>query len=60
MPERATALAPADWSSSSVDLITHSVTPGPGSLETVTVRSTHPMRDTNREFLHVKVTLQSQ
>ena len=59
-PERATTLAPPDWSSSSVDLVTHSVVPGPGSLETVTVRSTHPMSATSREFLHLKVTSTSQ
>lgn len=58
-PERATALEPADWSSSSVDLVTHSITAGPGSLETVTVRSTHPMSETTREFLHLNVTLTS-
>jgi hypothetical protein len=56
-PERATSLVLANWSSSVVDIIPHGVTPGPGSLETVTVRSTHPMSSTNREFLRLKVTL---
>jgi hypothetical protein len=55
--ERATALAPAAWSSSSVDVIVHGTTSGPGSLETVTVRSTHPLGETPKEFLHLKVTL---
>jgi hypothetical protein len=56
-PQRGTNLAAADWSSSAVDLVTHSIAPGPGNLETVTVRSTHPMAETPREFLRLSVTL---
>jgi hypothetical protein len=56
-PERATSLVLANWSSSAADVVTYGVTPGPGSLETVTVRSTHPISSTNREFLRLSVTL---
>jgi hypothetical protein len=59
-PELATTLSTPSWSSSSVDIVTHSVTPGPGVLETVTVRSTHPMTGGSKEFLHLKVTATSQ
>ena len=58
-PELSTALNPATWSSSANDLLTHSIAPGPGNLETVTVRSTYPLSQTAREFLHLKVTLTS-
>jgi hypothetical protein len=58
--ERATALAPANWSSSSVDLVTHAITTGPGTLETITVRSTHPIGEGPREFLHLRVTSTAQ
>ncbi len=57
-PERASSLASPNWSSSVVDIVPHSVVPGPGSLETVTVRSTHPISGTAREFLRLRVTLQ--
>lgn len=57
-PERATNLTLADWSYSVADIVPSSVTPGPGNLETVTVRSTHPFAATTREFLRLKVTLQ--
>ena len=56
-PERATLLAPANWSAASTLVITHSVTPGPGTLETVTVRSTRPVGAAAREFLRLRVTL---
>ena len=54
--ERATSLAPANWSSSWTDFVTVSVNPGPGALETVTVRSTRPIGSILREFLRLRVT----
>ncbi len=57
-PERASSLALGDWSASAVDLISLGAVPGPGSLETVTVRSTHPLGQNTREFLRLRVTLQ--
>ncbi len=57
VPELATALSPPNWSSSAVDIATYSIVPGPGTLETVTVRSTHPISGGAKEFLHLKVTL---
>ena len=54
--ERATTLAPSNWSSASTNFVTHSITPGPGELNTVTVRSTRPIASILREFLRVKVT----
>ena len=45
-PERATAVLPN--ARSSADIIPAGVSPGPGSLETVTVRSTHPVSTTVR------------
>jgi hypothetical protein len=56
-PERASSLALRNWSSSAADVVPYAITPGPGSLETVTVRSTHPLSTTNREFLRLNVTL---
>lgn len=55
--ERASSLASPDWSASSTRVVTHSVTPGPGALETVTIRSTSPFGSTAGEFLRVKVAL---
>ena len=57
LAERATRLVPPDWSSSVADIVIQGVVPGPGNLETVTMRSTHPFSTTAREFLHLKVTL---
>ncbi len=55
-PERATAVLPNAWSSA--DIVPVGTAPGPGSLETVTVRSTHPLASGNsREFLRLSVTL---
>ena len=54
--ERATTLAPANWSSKWTDFVTVAVTPGPGELESVTVRSTRPIGSILREFLRLKVT----
>ncbi len=56
-PERASSLARPDWSSAATEIIPFGVVPGPGNLETVTVRSTHPISATNREFLRLRVTL---
>jgi hypothetical protein len=55
--QRATSLAPADWSSKWTDFSTYSVTPGPGALETVTLRSTRAVGSIPREFLRLEVTL---
>jgi hypothetical protein len=55
--QRATSLAPANWSSAPTQVTTHSVTPGPGALETVTVRSTTDFGTVRREFLRLQVTL---
>jgi hypothetical protein len=54
-PQRATSLRLNNWSSS--DIVFHSVMPVAGSRETVTVRSTHPISGTNREFLRLHVSL---
>ncbi len=54
--QRATTLAPANWSSTWTDFATVSVTPGPGELETVTVRSTRPVGSIPREYLRLNVT----
>ena len=54
--ERATSLAPANWSSSSTNFVTHSITPGPGELQTIMIRSTRPIGSILREFLRLKVT----
>jgi hypothetical protein len=56
-PELATSVTTPNWSSSSVDIVPFSTTPGPGSLETVTVRSTHPIGTNGKEFLRLKVDL---
>lgn len=56
-PERASSLVSPNWSSSVADIISLGAVPGPGNLETVTVRSTHPFSATSREFLRLKVTL---
>jgi hypothetical protein len=54
-PERATALQNPPWSK---DVITHTTVFDPAtSMQTVTVRSTHPMSEGNKESLHLKVTL---
>jgi hypothetical protein len=60
VPELATSLTAPNWSSSSVDIVTHSITPGPGNLETVTIRSAHPISAGGKQFLHLKVTQISQ
>lgn len=54
--ERAAALAPANWSAASTNFVTHSTAPGPGDLETVTVRSTRSMQGLRREFLRLTIT----
>ena len=54
--QRATALAPSNWSSSWTNFVTDSTTPGPGSLETVTIRSARPVGSVLREFLRLQVT----
>jgi hypothetical protein len=51
-PQRTTDLA-VQWSSA--DVVVQSISPGPGTLETVTVRSTHPMNTLTQEFLRVSV-----
>jgi autotransporter-associated beta strand protein len=51
-PQRTTDLA-VPWSSA--DIVVQSIAPGPGTLETVTVRSTHPMNTMTKEFLRVSV-----
>jgi hypothetical protein len=56
-PQRASSLTLQDWSSAAADVVPYGIVPGPGSLETVTVRSTHPLSTTNREFLRLNVTL---
>lgn len=56
-PQRASSLTLRNWSSAAADVVPHAITSGPGSLETVTVRSTHPLSITNREFLRLNVTL---
>jgi hypothetical protein len=56
-PERASSLALKDWSASAADVVLYGITSGPGSLETVTVRSTHPLSTTTRDFLRLQVTL---
>ena len=55
-PERSDSLDNTNWSSSPADL-TVSTAPGPGILETVTVRSNHPTSESRQEFLHLKVIL---
>ena len=55
--ERATVLAPANWSGSPNNWVVQSITPGPGALETVTVRSTSSMTGTPMQFLRLRVTL---
>jgi hypothetical protein len=52
-PERATSVLPNAWSSADIVLV--GTSPGPGSLETVTVRSTHPVSATVKEFLRLTV-----
>jgi autotransporter-associated beta strand protein len=51
-PQRTTDLA-VQWSSA--DVVVQSIAPGPGTLETLTVRSTHPMNTMTKEFLRVSV-----
>ena len=51
-PERTTDVA-VQWSSA--DIVVQSIAPGPGTLETVTVRSTHPMDTMTKEFLRVSI-----
>ncbi len=56
--ERASALNSADWSSSSEHVVPAGApVAGPGNLQTVTVRSTHPLGSGPREFLRLRVTL---
>ncbi len=53
-PQRTTdILTPGSWASA--DLVVQSISPGPGALETVTVRSTHPISTLTKEFLRVSV-----
>ena len=54
--ERAPSLSNPAWSSSAADL-TLSTTPGPGSLETVTIHSNHPITEIRAEFMRLKVIL---
>lgn len=55
--ERATALAPSgNWSAAWTNFVTHSITAGPGDLETVTVRSTQSTYGVRRQFLRLKLT----
>jgi hypothetical protein len=56
-PQRASSLALPVWSSSLADIIPLGSVPGPGNLETVTVRSTHPISTISKEFLRLQVTL---
>ena len=54
--ERALSLVSPGWSAG--DTVEHSAVLNPTtSLETVAVRSTHPMSETNREFLRLSVTI---
>ena len=53
-PERATSIAPANWSANGV--VPFNVSPGRGNLETVTVRSTTPVAQNGMEFLRLTVT----
>ncbi|MBS0658797.1 MAG: hypothetical protein JSR82_11205 [Verrucomicrobia bacterium] len=58
LPERASGLNPSDWSSASGDVIpVGDPVPGPGALQTVTVRSTRPLTGQQHEFLRLRVTL---
>lgn len=55
VPQRAAILPNPTWST---EMVEHSALFDPQtSLETVTVRSTHPMSESNREFLRLKVTI---
>ena len=49
------SLTAIDWSSSVTDVVPQASPPGPGSLQTVRVRSAHPMSSANREFLRLEV-----
>lgn len=55
-PERAPSLPNPGWSSAPADL-TITTSSGPGSLETVTIRSNHPITENPQEFLRLKVIL---
>ena len=59
LAERSATLGSTAWSSGSTNFVMHSITPGPGDLETVTVRSTRAVGSIPREFLRLKVTLTS-
>jgi hypothetical protein len=52
-PERATSLMPNAWSTAGI--VPVGTVPGPGSLETVTVRSASPLSSTAKEFLRLSV-----
>jgi hypothetical protein len=54
-PQRATSLAPDSWSATSI--VPVSTLPGPGGLETVTVRSAQPISSSTREFLRLSVSV---
>jgi hypothetical protein len=58
-PQRSASLNPVLWSGSSADVVpTGPPVPGPGSLETVTVRSTHPISSLQRmDFMRLRVVL---
>lgn len=57
-PERAPGLAAApDWNAAHA--VHHHTEPGPGDTEAVTVRSVFPMTAQDREFLRLRVTLNS-
>ncbi len=53
-PRRSITLG-STWSTDGIVLV--GVTPGPGALETVTVRSALPMQENPKEFLQLEVTL---
>lgn len=58
LPERASSLNPSDWSSASGDVVpVGDPVPGPGALQTITVRSTHLLTGQPHEFLRLRVTL---
>ena len=56
-PQRANSLAIPVWSSSLADIVPLGSVPGPGGHETVTVRSTHPISTTAKDYLRLQVTL---